>query len=45
MGEWGDVVMPLKLRERERGLASHPDRDFARYGGIQDWLQLAALGA
>ena len=41
-GEWGDVVTPLKLREWERGLASHPDRDFARYvcDGIREGFRI-----
>ena len=41
-GEWGAVVTPLKLREWERGLASHPDRDFARYvcDGIREGFRI-----
>ena len=34
--------MPLKLREWEKGLASHPDRDFARYfyDGIREGFRI-----
>ena len=41
-GNWAKIITPLDPREWEKGLASHPDRDFADYicSGIQQGFRL-----
>lgn len=41
-GEWASITTPLRLREWERGLSSHPDREFVQYvcNGIRDGFRI-----
>ena len=40
--DWARIVSPLRAREWESGLSSHPDRNFARYvcEGIREGFQI-----
>ena len=41
-GDWARIVIPLRLREWERVLSGHPDREFAQFvcGGIRDGFRI-----
>ena len=43
-GEWGRIVTPLQAPVWEKGLASHPDREFADLicSGIREGVRLPA---
>ncbi len=41
-GDWAEIATPLRLREWEQGLSSHPDREFVQYvcNGIRDGFRI-----
>lgn len=41
-GEWAMIVTPLRLREWEKALSTHPDQEFARYvcSGIREGFRI-----